>query len=67
MVTEILRYLSNNGLASILVFLLWSILADSKTLERLEKAKMRKLMYLPILGYYLQIIANILFIVKKWQ
>ena len=67
MFREILAYLSNNGLAAGLIYLLWLILSNPKTLERLEKAKMRKLMYLPILGYYLQIIAYILFIVKKWQ
>jgi hypothetical protein len=65
MLTEIQKYLTNNGLAMALIFLLWLILFDSKALERLEKSKFKKLMYIPILVYFFQIIANILFIVKK--
>jgi hypothetical protein len=65
MLTEIQKYLTNNGLAMALIFLLWLILFDSKALERLEKSKMKKLMYIPIIAYCFQIIANILSIIKN--
>jgi hypothetical protein len=65
MLTEIQKYLANNGLAMVLIFLLWLVLFDAKALERLEKSKLKKIMCIPILAYCFQIIANILFIIKK--
>jgi hypothetical protein len=65
MLTEIFRYLSGNGLATALVCLLWLILFDPEALKRLERYKMKKLMYITILGYFFQLAANIFFIVKK--
>jgi hypothetical protein len=63
--TEIQKYLTTNGLAMALIFLLWLILFDSKALERLKESKLKKLMYVPILAYCFQIIANIIFIIKN--
>ena len=65
MFREIGKYLSSQGLTGSLIFLLWMILHDEKTLERIKKKNLHRLIYIGISGYLLFLALSIVRIVMK--
>jgi uncharacterized membrane protein YfcA len=66
MFAEIGRYLSENGLAIVLIFTLWFLLFDEKAIDRIRKSKMKNWVYVPIFGFLFQIVLGIIGIIKKY-
>ncbi|GHV78202.1 hypothetical protein AGMMS49942_30230 [Spirochaetia bacterium] len=66
MFAEIANYLSENSFGIALAFLFWALFFNEKALQRLKSAKIRKLAYFPILGFFIQLIVGIFRITRKY-
>jgi hypothetical protein len=60
MFREIGSYLSENGLGMALVFLLWIIIFEEKALDRIKMSRLKKIMHIPIVFYFISIIIGII-------
>ena len=59
MLQEIGRYLSSEGLSAGGMFILGIILCDEKARVRIENRKLRYLLLVPVVGYFIALVLNV--------